>query len=420
MTTGEARFDDALSAYENGDPAAAQSIAEALIENDKSDGDAHNLLSAIAQDQGRFADAESFAQIAVATDNTNPIYLNTLANALLRQGRTEESIEAFERARRAMPDQPDILFNLGNALRDAGRYAEAVDAFRASLVVRPGVVPAYNNLAITLKAMGDPEGAATVLIEALAFAPKSQELRFNLGNALQAAGRFDAAESSYRRAIDLVPDHADAWINLGVVLAEQNKKSDAEQCFQQAISIDPSKAPAYVGLADLADDGSLDAVAHRRRVLAMRPDLAAIRSSLLMCMHYTAEATCEELFEEHLAFGTQLKSTEPPSFASSFDPSHDFTTDRPLRLGVISGDFRFHAMRFFACPVLAARSLEDWTLICYSTTTRPDGYTADFHQTTDRWRDVRSVPDVALTDLIVRDRIDILIDLSGHAPLQVG
>ena len=412
MEQKEDRFQNALTAYEAGDLDAAVAVANALVDDDQNHGDGYNLLSAIAQDQSRFADAESLARSAIATDVTNPIYHNTLANALLRQGRTDEAIDSFEVARRLMPDQPDILFNLGNALRDAGRYGEAVEAFRASLTIRPGVVPAYNNLAITLKAMGDPEGAATVLIEALAFAPKSPELRFNLGNALQAAGRLDAAESSYRRAIDVVPDPADAWVNLGVVLADQNKKEEAESAFRKAIKIDPNLAPAYVGLADLADDGSLDAVEHRRRVLAMKPDLAAIRSSLLMCMHYTAKAAPQDLLKEHLEYGALHKHAGQPAYNSA----HRFTVDRPLRLGVVSGDFRFHAMRFFACPVFAARNHDDWTLICYSTTTKPDSFTGDFHQTADRWRDVRNVSDDDLTGLIVRDEIDILIDLSGHAP----
>lgn len=405
-------FQQAISAYEQNNLNAAIVLGEAILGEDPSFADAHNLLSAIAQDQGRLSDAETFARLALEADSNNPIYLNSLGNTLRRLGRTDEAINAFELARRQMPDQPDILFNLGNALRDAGRFDEAGDAFRASLAIQPGNIPAYNNLAITLKAMGDPEGAATVLIEGLAFAPKSPDLRFNLGNALQAAGRMGAAEASYRRAVDLRPEHADAWVNLGVVLAAQDQKPEAQSCFDTAIRLDPNLAQAYVGLADLADDGSLDAVAHRRQVLALRPDLAAIHSSLLMCLHYTAEASPDDLAREHRAYG----ACHPSASATAFNPGHDFSPDRPLKLGVVSGDFRFHAMRFFALPVFAARDRNTWSLTCYSTTANPDSHTKAFHQAADQWRDVRSVSDDALAELIVSDGIDVLIDLSGHAP----
>lgn len=406
------QFQAAITAYESGDLTVAIAASEVLLAQNENFGDAHNLLSVIAQDQGRLVDAERSARAALSADPNNPLYLNTLGNTVRRLGRTDEAINAFELARRGMPDQPDILFNLGNALRDAGRFEEAGDAFRASLAIKPGVVPAYNNLAITLKAMGDPEAAATVLIEGLAYAPKSPDLRFNLGNALQAAGRLDAAESAYRRAVDLRPDHTDAWVNLGVVLAAQDKKADAESSFHHAISLDKTLAQAYVGLADLTDDGGLSAIAHRKSVLAMAPDLAAIHSSLLMCMHYTTDTSVEDLVKEHRNFGERHNRAEPPAYSET----HDFNPDRPLRVGVVSGDFRFHAMRFFALPVLAARNHNDWTLFCYSSTAHPDAETKAFRQAADQWRDVRSVSDEALSQLIVNDEIDILIDLSGHAP----
>lgn len=410
--TIEDRFQDAVSAYERGDLSMASALGDSLITDAPDFADAKNLMSAIAQDLGQLAEAETYARSALIIEPTNPVYHNTLGNTLRRLGRTDDAIRAFELARRGMPDQPDILFNLGNALRDAGRFDEAVNAFRASLLIKPGVVAAYNNLAITLKSMGDPEGAATVLIEGLAYAPKSPELRFNLGNALQAAGRADAAESSYRRAVDLRPEHAEAWVNLGVVLAAQGKKSEADAAFKHAIALDKDLSQAYVGLADLADDGSLDAVAHRRQVLDMRPDLAAIRSSLLMCLHYSAKSTPEDLTREHLTFGQRHNNPQ----AQFVREDYDTTPTRQLRLGVVSGDFRFHAMLFFALPVLAARDQKDWMLYCYSNTALPDSHTQRFRQAADHWRDIRGISDQALSALIAKDEIDVLIDLSGHAP----
>jgi predicted O-linked N-acetylglucosamine transferase (SPINDLY family) len=258
--------------------------------------------------------------------------------------------------------------------------------------------------------LGDTEAAATVLIEAVAHAPQSAELRFNLGNALQAAGRRDAAEAAYRKAVDLMPRHAEAHANLGVVLAEAGKKDDARAAFRMAIDLNPDLVPAYVGLADLVDDGSMDAVAHRRAVLALNPKLAPVRSSLLMCMHYTSVSR-EELAAEHRAFGLAHNRVGPPAFR----PRNPAAGER-LRLGVVSGDFRFHAMLFFVLPVLQARPHDGFEIFCYSNTARTDEHTQDFRAAADHWRDVRGLSTDALTGLIVRDRIDILIDLSGHAP----
>ncbi len=405
-------IDQAIARYEKGERSEAKSQAEALIAASPNNGDALNLLAVIAQDEGRHAEAEKFARAAVSAAPANAIYLNTLGNGLMSQGRSDEAADALLSAHNAAPTQADILFNLANAQRQAGRLEDAMENYRQVAGLRPGHIGAYNNLALMMKALGDPESAATVLIEAVAHAPKAGELRFNLGNAFHAVGRLAAAEGAYRKAIELMPTHAEAYANLGTVLAEFGAKKEAEVAFRKAIALSPNLAPAYVGLADLADDGTMDAVAHRRAVLALKPDLAAIRSSLLMCLHYTPEPTRAELFEEHKAFGALYDQTKHAAFRAD----HDMDPDKKLRIGVVSGDFRFHAMLFFALPVFEARDKDMFELYCYATNTKTDEYTAEFRKTADQWRDVRALSPSDLTHLVVRDQIDILIDLSGHAP----
>jgi protein O-GlcNAc transferase len=405
-------LDQAIALYESGDRAAAKTAATAISDDSSERPDALNLLAVIAQDEGEQADAERYARAALGLSRSNPLYLNTLGNGLLSQGRSDAAVRVLLDAHEAAPDQADILFNLANAQKQEGLLDAAIDSYYRVLALRPGYSGAYNNLALILKATGDAESAAAILIEAVAHAPSSGGLRFNLGNALHAAGRLSAAESAYRKAIELIPDHADAYANLGVVLAEGGLKPDAEKCFNAALKINSNVAPAYVGLADLVDDGSLDAVAHRRAVLALKPDLAAIRSSLLMCMHYTPDATRDELFTEHKIFGEMHGSAPAPAFR----PDHDFSAKRKIRVGVVSGDYRFHAMLFFVLPVLEARDKAFWEVFCYSTTARPDGHTKIFRAAADRWRDVRSLAAEDLAQLIAGDGIDVLIDLSGHAP----
>ena len=399
----------ATALYQAGNRTGAEAAVEALIAREPNNAAAINLLAVVALDGARAVEAEKLAERAIAAGGEDAIYLNTLGNSLMAQGRTADALAVFTRACAVAPGHPDLLNNLANAQHRAGFEQDAIDSYRWSIALRPGNIVAYNNLALVLKSIGDAESAATVLIEAVAHAPKSVELRFNLGNALQAAGRLDAAEAAYRRSIEFSPGHAEAHANLGVVLAARGRKAEADAAFRRAIALNPDLMPAYVGLADLVDDGSGDAIAHRRAVLAMKPDLAAIRSSLLMCLHYTPEATREELFAEHLAFGRLF----PPPAAPA---SRRADTAPPLRLGVVSADLRFHAMLFFALPAFAMRDPAAWHLTCYSTAARPDSHTASFQAVADEWRDVHGLSNDQLTDLIRRDRIDILIDLSGHAP----
>ncbi|MGE3335551.1 MAG: tetratricopeptide repeat protein [Rhodospirillaceae bacterium] len=405
-------LDQAIASYEAGDRAAARAMAEDALKEAPANPDALHLLAVIAQDENRQSDAEDLVRRALAIIPGQPLYLNTLGNGLVAQGRTAEGITALEEAVKAAPAQADIMFNLANAERQAGRIEDAAETYRKCIALRPGHLGAYNNLALLLKSHGDAETAATVLIEAAARAPSSVEIRFNLGNALHMAGRLEAAEGAYRRVIELSPRNAEAHVNLGVILKEGGRPEEAERAFRAALAINPNFSQAYVGLADLADDGTMDAVAHRRAVLALKPDLAAVRSSLLMCMQYAPGIARAEIAAEHRKYGEIHTPAKTPAFAKA----HDFSPDRKLRLGVVSGDFRFHAMAFFALPVFKARPRADFELVCYSTGPKTDRLTLDFRATADLWRDVRALGAEALGELIVRDQIDILIDLSGHAP----
>jgi len=405
-------FDQAVARYEAGDRAAAKTEAQAILKKTPKNADALNLLAVIAQDEGLQSDAEAYARKAVAAAPGNPLYLNTLGNGLLAQGRSAEAVEVLAQAHAALPKQADILFNLANAQRQAGLFDAAMQSFKGTVELRPGHLGAYNNMALMLKSIGDVESAATILIEAIAVSPNSAETRFNLGNAMHMAGRLPAAEAAFRKTIELNPRHAEAYVNLGVVLAEGGVKDKAEDCFRKAIALNPNLAPAYVGLADLIDDGTMDAVAHRRQVLAMKPELAAIHSSLLMCLHYAPEASRDEIFAAHLEFGKLHKNAKAPVY----DPKHDLSADKKLRVGFVSGDFRFHAMLFFALPLIEARDKAAFEVYCYSTTTKTDPYTPDFRAAADHWRDVRTLSTEGLAQVIVADKIDILIDLSGHAP----
>jgi predicted O-linked N-acetylglucosamine transferase (SPINDLY family) len=64
--------------------------------------------------------------------------------------------------------------------------------------------------------------------------------------------------------------------------------------------------------------------------------------------------------------------------------------------------------------VLESHDRTRFEVICYSTSVRQDAATDSFRRMADRWREVWSFPDDQLADCIRSDKVDILIDLSGH------
>ncbi|WP_315444616.1 hypothetical protein [uncultured Selenomonas sp.] len=96
---------------------------------------------------------------------------------------------------------------------------------------------------------------------------------------------------------------------------------------------------------------------------------------------------------------------------------HEHTPRAPqkkLRIGYISPDFREHSVSYFLSPLLHHFDGERFMVFCYATG-RSDAVTERLRTRRVTWRDMRGRPPRTAVRLIAEDKIDILIDLSGHS-----
>ncbi len=126
---------------------------------------------------------------------------------------------------------------------------------------------------------------------------------------------------------------------------------------------------------------------------------------------------------------TSIRPATPPRWRPSIAPGprhaepltaaaaphcNDRTGDRPLRVGYVSPHFRHHAVSFFVEPVIAAHDRQRFEVFLYANTTRSDATTQRYGQMPLAWREIAALDDDAAAQTIRDDRIDILVDLSGH------
>ena len=88
--------------------------------------------------------------------------------------------------------------------------------------------------------------------------------------------------------------------------------------------------------------------------------------------------------------------------------------ERRLRIGYVSADFRRHSAYSVFGPVLEHHDHENFEVVCYSGVKREDDITRRVREAADRWHPVLRLSDAALAEQIRAERIDILVDLSGH------
>ncbi len=339
------------------------------------------LANALRHHQaGDFSQAERLYRTLLATDPHHVDALHLLGLALYQQGDAAQAVEWMQRAVALRP-QVEYLSNLGTALLRLGRMDDAVQALRHAIAVAPGDAISHFNLANTYSRMQRRTEALASFQEAIRLNPSYVDAHFNLGVEWSALEHFDNAAAKYRDTLRLNPHRVNALTNLGFTLKAIGKIEEAVACFSRALEVAPN-----------------------------RPD---IHSNLLHAMLFLPDDDAAPLRAE-LAAWHERHAMPFESAATSFP--NDRTPDRPLRIGYVGAHFYEHCQTHFTLPLLQHHDTAQFQVFCYSNSRREDAWTERLRARTAGWCSIAGFRDDAAAEMIRRDGIDILIDLSMHMP----
>ena len=349
-----------------------------------------------------------------------------------RGGQFNAARSLYEEILREIPDQPVALHLLGVLAAQVGDTAAGVGWIRRAIQVWPHDVTFHINLAYILEGAGRIEEAAEAYREALELAPRDADLHFRHGNTLRLLGLMEPAGLQFEEVLRLEPGHVGALNNLGLIRAEAGRLDGALALCREAVRLAPNSAMAHSNLGhDLKLAGQIhEAVEAYRRATELEPGDAHYHSNLVYAQVFDPAASAEMIREElarwNVRHGAPLGARVGPH-------TNDADPERRLRIGYVSPDFCSHCQSLFTIPFLEHHDHAAFEIFCYASVERPDGHTRRIIGHADVWRDVRSLDDAALCDLIRADRIDILVDLTMHmahgrplvfarkpAPLQVA
>ncbi|MBT5107880.1 MAG: tetratricopeptide repeat protein [Rhodospirillaceae bacterium] len=398
----------AKAAMQSGDVDGAVNYArEALAAGENG---AHRLLALILPLAGHLAEAETHARIATLGGNVEAMDFARLASILSATGDVDGAKENFKRAVEREPTSAVFWNELGVALAPV-HQEEAEDALRHAIECGPDIAEIHNNLGNILKAKGDFPGAIASYRAALDLNPDYGDATGNLGVALHLSGRSAEAIDCFQAALKAQPDDARCWTLYGAALALQGQLGAAETAHRRALTLAPVMADAHNNLAIvLKDQGRLDEARESYgRVLSLSPEDAGAHSNLLMCLCYDAGIDAVEMVAAHREWSNRHAPETPVvTFPNSPDP------DKILRVGYVSPDFREHSVASFLDTVFAHHDARRVRGFFYSDAAAPDAMTEKLRLHASVWRDVASLNDAKLRDLIIQDEVDVLVDLAGH------
>jgi protein O-GlcNAc transferase len=339
----------------------------------------------------------------------------TLELALQRygNGRLRETEALCRQILDVEPQHADALHLLGVLAHQAGRNADAVALLRGAIASKPLSAEYHSNLGVVLTALGHVDEATAACRQALALNPDFAEAHYNFGNALRDAGRLDQAAAAYRQALTIKLNYPQAHNNLGNVLRETGEFDQAEGAYRDALFFKPDYAHARSNLANvLKDMGRLDeAIDAHRLALENAPTSAEIHSNLILTLYYAPDADAGAILSECRRWNTRHAE---PLRGRIRAHSNDRSQTRPLRVGFVSPDLRMHSVAYFLLPLLEASDKKTFHATCYATTNTTDAVMDRLRVASDAWCSLVGLSDDAAAQRIRDDRIDVLVDLSGH------
>ena len=333
---------------------------------------------------------------------------------LYRAGQIGEAEAVCRRAIEANLTDVDALHVLGTIACRSGRHPEGAQWMERAVQAAPNVVRYRVTLAGALGTCGKPEEALTHLQHAARINPDVPELQNNLGVIFEKLDRPVEALAAYQRAVELDPNYAEGWHNAGNCLRKAGRLDRAAAAYREAVRLRADYPKALNSLASIAADlgDAAETVSCYRKLIDLYPHSPSPRSALLYTLHYLEEYDAERLSAEHREWGRRF--CDPLRERTTPHPN-DRDPDRRLRVGYVSPDLKEHTVTKFVTAPIRHHDPGQFEVFCYSDAEKPDHVTERIKGMAAGWRDTGKLDDNELEALIRQDRIDILIDLRGHA-----
>ncbi|MGM9427402.1 O-linked N-acetylglucosamine transferase family protein [Hydrogenophaga sp. MI9] len=307
-----------------------------------------------------------------------------------------------------------------NALMQAGDLAAAEPVLMELLALDPGVPPLRQALAALRGGQGRHAEAEALWRALVTERPDDPGCLHGHALSLLALRRHGEARALLERLVAGWPDFLAARLPLATLLQHHDHQpQSALALLTPALPAHPSHAALQFAIGrarhDLLDpDGALAAC---ERAITLDPASIEAYCTYAFCAHHVPAPDLGALRQ-----WLQDHAPALPRPVAPLATPRPVSGDRPLRVGLLSGDFKDHPVTYFLESVLAALPRQGVELFAYATGSDHDAATARVRALVGHWCDAAPLTDLALARRIADDRLDVLLDLAGftqHSRLGV-
>ena len=307
------------------------------------------------------------------------------------------------------------LFTTCEQLQQAGKAGEALNTYKTWLDTStdPNRFMGWFNYGSLLQSTGDTPAAEGAYRQCLAVQPRFPQALINLGLTLEKLGKRDEALQQWaslvsQRYLQDAPSSdmiTMALNHIGRVQEELKQYDLAEQALEQSLAIDPKQTPALQHWIHIRQKSCawpvykpLPNISQNDMLMATSPLAMLALTDDPVQQLLTAFAFVERTYsfkEEFLSKGRQYNHARK-------------------RIGFVSGDLCVHAVGLLLAELIEGIDRTKHEVVAYDFSPE-DGtaHRARLKNAFDHVRSIHTLSDKQAAEQILKDEIDVLIDLHG-------
>ncbi|OGW40177.1 MAG: hypothetical protein A2X58_12680 [Nitrospirae bacterium GWC2_56_14] len=332
---------------------------------------------------------------------------------LWKKNHLAEARSTYEELVQLFPEEPELFHRLGSVSLEQGDNIAAEGYFRKLVQLRPDSTEAKMLLGMTCAERGLHQPAVEYLQQVVAECPGVVEVHHRLGLSLAELHRYPEALKSYQEALAASPGHSGILCSIGLLLSSMGRLAESQQYLMKALESDPNNLGAMNNLGRVVKmrGKAADGLTWFWEVLERDRENGPATSNFLYTLNYVPGIPPDRI-------AVAYRELAPRTFSApakiSIPEREDRFPSQPLRIGYVSADFYGHSVAFFLEPVLLNHDPARFEIFCYSNRAAGDETTARLRALAAGWRQINGATDQQVAAMIAEDRIDILVDLSGH------
>lgn len=258
---------------------------------------------------------------------------------------------------------------------------------------------------------GDIPAAVRAYSKAITLKPDYLEAWMNLGNIHASGKQWDAAARAYEQVLRIKPDHLQGWSSLGRLCIDQHDFSRGLNALRQALALQPGylEAGNLLGWALCLMGHPQEALPILRRALLDHPGNAVVLRNQLLALACQPDAEDAEMaaaLRNWLAanVGKVTRLTLPAPIPRE---------GRRLRVAYVCSRFGHIATVGFGLAPFLHHNRKAFQVFAYHDGRQGGGQAERFRAEADVWRETWALDDKSFCEQVIRDQIDVLVDMSG-------